>query len=192
MPFRAKRAAQAVVQPPDAATYTRMKNPTEPFRLPIPGWQDKLKGKAVLVSIMGSWCPNCHEEMPLLLELYNRYRGQGFEIISLGFEYTGEKERDERMLRLFVDKYKVPWPVLYAGSTEDAPTILGQLENFGAYPTSIYIGRDGLVKAVHAGFDGPSTGARHEQLKQHIREQVNKLVNAHERAVQLRNLRLAR
>lgn len=35
---------------------------------------------------------------------------------------------------------------------------LPQLVNFGAYPTTIFIGRDGLVKRIHSGFEGKATG----------------------------------
>ncbi len=40
-----------------------------------------------------------------------------------------------------------------------------RLENFSAWPTAIFIGRDGRVKRIHAGFEGAAAGARHVQLK---------------------------
>lgn len=184
---RGRKASQMTEKPPDATAYTRMKNPQERFRFSFRDPNGKLlsdtdkrfQGKVVLVNIMGSWCPNCHEEIPLLKELWAKFHDKGLEIISLAFEYTGEAERDLRQLRLFQARYKPPYPILYAGATEDMEKTLPQLENFGAYPTNIYIGRDGRVKLIHAGFDGPSTGARHVQLKREIAELVEKLVHAH-------------
>lgn len=184
---RGRRASQMKEKPPDATAYTRMKNPRERFRFSFRDGNGKLlsdtdarfQGKVVLVNIMGSWCPNCHEEIPLLKELWARLHNMGLEIISLAFEYTGEAERDLRQLQLFQARYKPPYPILYAGATEDLEKTLPQLENFGAYPTNIYVGRDGRVKLIHAGFDGPSTGARHVQLKREITKLVEMLVHAH-------------
>jgi hypothetical protein len=66
--------------------------------------------------------------------------------------------------------------MLLAGSTEDAPDKLAQLENFGAYPTAVFIGRDGLVKRVHAGFEGKATGERSVKLKGEIESLVRELL----------------
>jgi hypothetical protein len=38
-----------------------------------------------------------------------------------------------------------------------------QLTGFTSYPTSIFLGRDGRVRRVHAGFYGAITGAMHQQ-----------------------------
>jgi hypothetical protein len=53
---------------------------------------------------------------------------------------------------------------------------LPQLVNFGAYPTTIFLGRDGKVRSVHAGFASPATGAEHVRLKQELRELVARLL----------------
>jgi hypothetical protein len=72
--------------------------------------------------------------------------------------------------------------MLLGGSTEndDIARKLPQLENFGAYPTTIFIGRDGLVKKIHAGFDGPATGERHTRLKAEFEETVKELLKENE------------
>lgn len=171
---------------PDALGYTSMKNPTEPFRFDFPDLDGKavssmdarFQGKVLIVTITGSWCPNCHEEAPLLNEFYERYKARGLEIVALGFEYTGDVDRDRRQLKLFADKHGIRYPILLAGTTEDASEKLAQLENFGAYPTTIFIGRDGLVKSIHAGYDGPSTGARHTAMKHEMTKLVEELLAA--------------
>jgi hypothetical protein len=65
---------------------------------------------------------------------------------------------------------------LYAGSYEDAEKKLSQLDNFGAYPTAIYIGRDGLVKHIHAGFEGKATGERFTKLKTKMEAMIKELL----------------
>jgi hypothetical protein len=94
--------------------------------------------------------------------------------VALGFEYTGEAQRDIRQLRIFSRRHRVPYPILYAGATEDAERTLSQLEGFRSYPTTILTGRDGKVRMIHTGFDGPSTGYRFGQLKREITEAVER------------------
>ena len=97
-PFTAVRMEEAKAKglpaPSDPSRFTSVKDPTEPFRFSFPGLDGKLvsntdprfQGKVVIVSISGSWCPNCHDEAPFLAELYKKYRKQGLEIVSLSFE----------------------------------------------------------------------------------------------------------
>ena len=72
--------------------------------------------------------------------------------------------------------------VLFAGTTNPTPQskviaeALPQIVNFGAYPTSIYLGRDGRVRSVHAGFASPATGEEHVRLKKELREVVEHLL----------------
>ncbi|HVT82534.1 MAG TPA: TlpA disulfide reductase family protein [Phycisphaerae bacterium] len=167
---------------PDPKTYTRMKNPTEPFRFSFPDLAGKtlantdFKGKPLLVTITGSWCPNCHEEIPFLQSLYEKYHPQGLEIVALAFEYTGDPARDRQQLQLFADKYHVTFPLLLAGTTDDAPQKLPQLENFSAFPTTLFIGKDGLTKHIHAGFEGQATGTRFEKLKADTESLIKELL----------------
>lgn len=183
-PVQGLRHSESTVEAPDALNYTRFRTPRQPFRFSFPDLagnivshtDPRFRGKVLLVTITGSWCPNCHEEAPLLREFYERYRARGLEIVALGFEYTGEVERDLRQLRRFAEKHKIAYPVLLAGATEEAEEKLPQLENFGAYPTTLFIGRDQRVRAIHAGFDGPSTGILHKRLREEMTSLIEKLL----------------
>ncbi len=173
-----------VASMPDPKTHTRMKNPNEPFRfngLDLNGqpvaWNDaRFKNKPVVVSITGSWCPNCHEETPYLQTLYEKYKAQGLTVVALAFEYTGEQARDMEQVKIFAARHSVKYTMLWAGATDDANAKLDQLINFGAYPTTVYIGRDGLVKHIHTGFEGRATGARFTALKAEVEAQIQELL----------------
>jgi thiol-disulfide isomerase/thioredoxin len=172
---------------PDPNTYTRMNTPAEPFRFSFPdlggqtvSWNDaRFQGKAVVVTITGSWCPNCHDEAPVLEDFYQRYKARGLEVVALAFEYTGETARDLEQVKIFAKRHGLSYPMLLAGSTAegDAQRKMPQLVNFGAFPTTIYIGRDGLVKHIHAGFEGKATGERFTKLKADMEARINELLN---------------
>ncbi|HEX4948061.1 MAG TPA: TlpA disulfide reductase family protein [Blastocatellia bacterium] len=171
---------------PVATQNTKVKNPTEPFKFSgidltgktIDSTDPRFKNKVIVIEISGTWCPNCYDEAPLLKDLYARYQSQGLEVVGLSFEYTGDTKRDLEQVKIFNQKHDIPYLMLLAGSTEndDIAKKLPQLENFGAYPTTIFIGRDGLVKKIHAGFDGPATGERHTRLKVEFEETVKELL----------------
>ena len=183
----AERAgSEGLPAPPDPAAYTRVRNPAEPFSFSFPdldgrtvsSTDERFKNKVVIVTVGGSWCPNCHDEAPVLNDLYARYRDRGLEVVALSFEYTGEVARDREQARIFARRHGIGYPVLLAGTTDEGEIErkLPQLVNFGAYPTTVYVGRDGLVKKIHAGFEGPATGERHTRLKAEMEELVRELL----------------
>lgn len=176
----------AVAKLPDPNNHTRMSNAAEPFRFSFPdpdgkivsSTDERFKDKVVIVTIGGSWCPNCHDEAPVLQEFYDLYRAQGLEVVGLAFEYTGNAERDLEQVKIFARRHGIEYPMLYAGATDETEKKLPQLVNFGAYPTAIYIGRDGLVKHIHAGFEGKATGERFTRLKAEMEELIKELLSA--------------
>ncbi|HMF95807.1 MAG TPA: TlpA disulfide reductase family protein [Vicinamibacterales bacterium] len=176
--------AKGIPEPPDPSRYTSVKDPTTPFRFAFPDLTGKtvsntdatFKGKVVILSIGGSWCPNCHDEAPFLSELYRDYRTRGLEVIGLMFENDADPAVARPRVQSFIKKYGVTYPMLLAGTTQNIGEKLPQIVNFGAYPTTIYLGRDGKVRSIHAGFASPATGEEHTRLKTELRELVERLV----------------
>jgi len=50
--------------------------------------------------------------------------------------------------------------------------------NFGAYPTSIFIDRSGHVRAILAGFSGPSTGAKYDEVRRRMDQLAGEIVQS--------------
>jgi thiol-disulfide isomerase/thioredoxin len=186
----AEARAKGIPEPPDPSRYTSVKDPTSPFRFSFPDLTGtivadtdaRFRGKVVIVSIGGSWCPNCHDEAPFLSELFRDYHAKGLEIVGLMFENDPDPNVSRPRVQSFIKRYGIQYPMLIAGAMQKSPTAktideaLPQLVNFGAYPTSIFLGRDGKVRSLHAGFASPATGAEHQRLKQELRELTERLL----------------
>ncbi len=159
---------------------------TEPFRFAFPDLdgrtvteQDpRFKGKVVMVDVFGTWCPTCHDAAPELVRLYRKYHDQGLEIVGLAYEVSGDTAVDHRQVRRFREKFGITYPMLLAGInlTDAAAATLPQLQGFTAFPTTIFLGRDGKVRRIHAGFYGPATGAQHAKQVRAWEAEVRKLL----------------
>lgn len=158
----------------------------EPFRFAFPDVDGHLvtsddarfRGKVVLVDVFGTWCPTCHDAAPALVRFYRKYHDRGLEIVGLAYEVTGDSTIDNAQIRRYRDKFGIEFPLLLAGInvTEATAATLPQLQGFTAYPTSIFIGRDGMVRRIHAGFYGPATGIQHDHLVREFSRLIEELL----------------
>jgi thiol-disulfide isomerase/thioredoxin len=179
----AEARAKGLPAPDDPMQHTTMKDSDAPLQFSFPDLNGQVvsnidarfRGKVILVAIGGSWCPNCHDEAPYLEELYQKYRGAGLEVVGLSFE-EGEQLKDPARLRAFVKQYGIEYPVLLAGEPSELNAKLPGAVNLNAWPTTFFVGRDGLVRAVHTGFAGRASGELHDEMVQEIEGTIGRLL----------------
>lgn len=184
--WTARRAAEREAVLPDAWKEVGLTNPEGTFRFRFPDLSGKpislddpqFAGKVVLVNLFGSWCPNCNDEGPYLAELYKRYRDRGLEIVGLAFEVTGDSVRDREFVRRFGERYGISYPMLLAGTNDkkEAGAVLPDLTRVASFPTTVFLGRDGKVRKIHSGFDGPGTGAHFTELQKEFEGLIESLL----------------
>jgi len=138
----------------------------------------RFRDKVVIVDILGTWCPTCHDAAPTLVNLHRRFRDRGLEIVGLAYEVTGDTAVDGALVRRYRDKFGIPFPLLLAGVNDgDSPNeTQPQLAGPIAFPTTLFLDRTGRVRKVHAGFYGPATGAAHEALVREFDRTVEALL----------------
>ena len=99
--------------------------------------------QVVLLNFWTTWCPPCKEEMPALQEVYERYQSQGF--LVLGVNWTAIDDPD--LVPTYVEELKLSFPILL----DIDSTVSEELYQLLGLPTSVFVGRDGIVREVYIG-----------------------------------------
>jgi thiol-disulfide isomerase/thioredoxin len=101
-----------------------------------------LRGKVVLVDFWASWCQPCKKELPILDGLARKYAGKA---VFVAINVDQERGNAEKLLgELKVATLQIGLdPQGKAAAAFDVPTM----------PSSYVVGRDGAVRALHAGFE---------------------------------------
>lgn len=136
--------------------FTFLNRKGEPVSLSDPAFD----GKITVVQLLGTWCPNCMDETRFLLEYQKNH--PDIAIIGLAFERSADPVLSNPKIERFIQRYKVTYPVLLAGTIEEAGEKLPQLNHVMAFPTSIVVDKKGQVRKIHTGFSGPGTGKYYE------------------------------
>jgi len=139
-----------------------------------------LDARALVLVLMGSWCPNCHDELRDLAELDRRHRARGLRIVGLAFEHKGEFARDAAQVRRARERHGLEFPLLLAGASDKrrAREAFPLLTELVAFPTTLFVRRDGTLRALHTGYAGPGTGAEHERQRAEFEARIVELLDA--------------
>lgn len=118
-----------------------------------------LKGKVVLVEFWATSCVTCVEEMPKLIQTYNKYRAQGFETIAVAMDYDPPNH-----VLTYAQKNQLPFKV--------ALDIKGDVaKGFGDIrltPTSFLIDKRGRIVKQYLG--APNAEQFHALLEKKLKE----------------------
>jgi len=102
----------------------------------------QLAGKPAVINFFATWCPPCREEIPGFVEVYNRHRSKGFELVGISLD-TDTREN----LPGFLMNNKIGYRILF-GDLATARAYGG----VSALPTTFFVGKDGEIKNVHVGY----------------------------------------
>ncbi len=182
--WTAKRDAHAALR--DSYSVTSMRAETHAFDFAFPDLAGntvtskdaRFHGKVLVIALAGSWCPNCHDEAAFLEPLYQEYRGQGLEVVSLMFEHFGDFERAAAATTRFRQQYGIEYTTLIAGVSDidEAGKKLPMLSQFYGFPTTVLVDRKGQVRKIHTGFSGPATGEHYTQFVAEFRRNLEELL----------------
>jgi peroxiredoxin len=118
-----------------------------------------LKGQVVLINFWATWCGPCRKEMPLLDQIYQRYKGLGFTLLGVNVE------EDSAGAENWLKQTPVTFPVLF-----DRENRVSKLYEVTAMPSTVIVDRKGQVRFVHYGYTPGTENEYQDQIRTLIRE----------------------
>jgi len=101
---------------------------------------ESYKGKYVFLDFWASWCKPCHEELPYLQKLTDKY-GDEEKLVLIGISL----DRSKKPFLQYVKKHDIEWPNIYDRKTEGS---IAALYGVKSIPFTVLIGPDGRVIAT--------------------------------------------
>ncbi|MGQ0621873.1 MAG: TlpA family protein disulfide reductase [Panacagrimonas sp.] len=119
------------------------------FTLPLlgggSGSLSEYRGKLVLVNFWATWCAPCLKEIPLLVEMQERYGTRGLQILGPALD-------DPEQVRQALPRLRIHYPIL-TGEAEIPAAMDAFGDTLGALPFSVLISADGyLLQRKHGEF----------------------------------------
>lgn len=137
----------------------------------------KYRGKVVVVSILGSWCPNCLDEANFLAPWYKANKKRGVEVLGIAFERKSAPAYVQRVLSNLIKKRGITYTMLSGGKIGDVKKVLPEIEGSGSFPTTLFIDKKGVVRKIHTGFSGPATGLFYDEFKKEFNKLIDQLLS---------------
>ena len=93
------------------------------------------RGKVVLVNVWATWCPPCRQEMPSMQSLYEKFKGENFEILAVSIDSEGREA-----VAPFMRKMNLTFPALL-----DPGETIRSLYGITGVPESFIIDKQGIL-----------------------------------------------
>lgn len=137
------------------------------------------EGQVVVLQIMGTWCPNCLDEVQFMEKLYRSYHSKGLEVIALAYEVGTSTTEQRKKLQSFKKRIGMSYDLVLAGtsSKDVAAAQFPMLNGIMSFPTTVILGKDGKVLHVHTGYSGPATGEAHKILTDKIQFEIEQALD---------------
>src|SRR5476649_2856562 len=137
--------------------------PAPAFTLTILGGQPSglsaYKGQVVMVNFWATWCGPCQQEMPLLDQMYKKYKPAGFTLIGVNVD------KDAPPVKLLLERKPVTFPVLL-----DPASQVSKAYHVDEMPSTVLIDRKGNVRFLHRGYKPGDENEYQDRIRQLIRE----------------------
>ena len=121
----------------------------------------QFKGQVVMINFWASWCGPCRQEMPLLEDIYKKYKPMGFTLVGVNVEpATGDPEGWLSKL-----PKQVTFPVAF-----DVDSKVSKLYKVAGMPTTVFIDRKGNVREIHRGYKPGDENIYLTQIRSMLKE----------------------
>ncbi len=150
-----------------ASAKIKVGEPAPDISLPDPNGKIRklsdYKGKLVLIDFWASWCGPCRKANPHVVEIYHKYKDQGFDVFSVSLDgldsRTAERIGDPAQIKEQMESSKQRWvgaieqdQLAWQGHVSDLKKWeSGPAGDYGvrSIPQTFLVGRDGKIVAIN-------------------------------------------
>ena len=171
---------------PDPYTLTYLKPGYTLFELSLPDVNgkkvtlkdEKYKNKVVIVTITGTWCPNCIDEANFLAPWFKKNKSRGVEAIGVHFERKTDEAYVKNAIEKFKKRYGIEYDEVFGGVSDKnvVAKTFPALNTFLSFPTILFIDKKGNVAKIYTGFTGPATGVYYDHFVKEFNTEIDTLL----------------
>jgi thiol-disulfide isomerase/thioredoxin len=103
----------------------------------------QFKGQVVMINFWATWCKPCRDEMPLLEDIYKKYKPMGFTLVGVNVE------PDAKDAEAWLGKLSKPVTVPVAFDTDSK---VSKMYKVAVMPSTVFVDRKGNIRVMHKGY----------------------------------------
>jgi thiol-disulfide isomerase/thioredoxin len=121
----------------------------------------QFKGQVVMLNFWATWCKPCRDEMPLLEDIYKKYKPMGFTMLGVNVE------PDSKEAEVWLGKLAKPvtFPIAY-----DVDSKVSKLYKVETMPSTVLVDRKGNVRVLHRGYKTGDENIYLTQIRSMLKE----------------------
>jgi thiol-disulfide isomerase/thioredoxin len=121
----------------------------------------QFKGQVVMINFWATWCKPCRDEMPLLEDIYKKYKPMGFTLVGVNVE------PDAKDAEAWLGKLSKPvtFPVAF-----DTDSKVSKMYKVAVMPSTVFVDRKGNIRVMHKGYKAGDENAYLTQIRSMLKE----------------------
>ena len=118
------------------------------------------KGQVVMINFWATWCKPCRDEMPLLEDIYKKYKPMGFTLVGVNVE------PDSKAAEAWLAKQKpVSFPIAF-----DTDSKVSKMYKVAVMPSTVFVDRKGNIRIMHKGYKPGDENIYLTQIRSMLKE----------------------
>jgi thiol-disulfide isomerase/thioredoxin len=120
----------------------------------------QFKGQVVMINFWATWCGPCRQEMPLLEDIYKKYKPMGFTMLGVNVE------PDAKAAEAWLAQQKpVSFPIAF-----DTDSKVSKLYKVAGMPSTVFVDRKGNIRIMHKGYKPGDENLYLTQIRSMLKE----------------------